>query len=145
MQISTISFKATLKNTQTTNKFMSQFPQKQQEEFVNILAQFGSEKDTVEISNYSKIVNINTKCKDEYCVTTDYPITEKANLSIDLKINDEKAKINVPIHSINPLKCLAKGILETNLLGDKAIYYRKHGLKIDKLFEDKIKWLKLSK
>ena len=59
----------------------------------------------------------------------------------DLKINGEKAKINVPIHSINPLKGLAKGILETNLLGDKAIYYKNPGIsKINKLFEEKIEW-----
>lgn len=95
---------------------MSQFSQKQQEDFVNILAQFGSEKDTVEVSDYSKIVDINTDHKVEYCKTIVYPITEKANLSVDLKINGEKAKINVPIHEISPLKCLANGILETNLL-----------------------------
>lgn len=140
MQISKISFKATLNNTPTTNKFMSQFPQKQQEDFVNILAQFGSEKDTVEVSDYSKIVDINTDHYVEYCDTIVYPITEKANLSVDLKINDEKAKINVPIHSINPLKCLANGILETNLL-EEANYCKNPGIsKTDKLFEEKCEW-----
>ena len=140
MQISKISFKATLNNTPTTNKFMSQFSQKQQEEFVNILAKFGSEKDTVEVSDYSKIVDINTDHYVEYCKTIGYPITEKANLSVDLKINGEKVKINVPIHSINPLKCLAKGILETNLL-EEARYCKNPGIsKIYKLLEEKIEW-----
>ena len=140
MQISKISFKATLNNTPTTNKFMSQFSQKQQEDFVNILAKFGSEKDTVEISDYSKIVDIYTQFKAEYSEAINYPIAEKANLSVDLKINGEKAKINVPIHSINPLKCLAKGILETNLL-EEARYCKNPGVsKINKLFEEKIEW-----
>ena len=79
MQISKISFKATLNNTPTTNKFMSQFSQKQQEDFVNILAKFGSEKDTVEVSDYSKIVDIYTQFKAEYGEAINYPITEIFN------------------------------------------------------------------